>query len=93
MEEEELRIWQKASENMYFPPMDERGIIPQDENFMEKTIWNFADTPPNKYPLLLHYHPLEIYRHQVCKQADLILAMFLLHHHFTLEEKAANVHY
>ncbi|RQD70302.1 MAG: glycoside hydrolase family 65 protein [Tindallia sp. MSAO_Bac2] len=93
LEEEELHIWQKASENMYFPPKNDKEIIPQDENFMEKTVWNFADTPADQYPLLLHYHPLEIYRHQVCKQADLILAMFLLHHRFTLEEKAANVRY
>ncbi len=93
LEEKERLLWQKASENMYYASKDEKGIIPQDDSFMEKAYWNFEATPSEQYPLLLHYHPLEIYRHQVCKQADLVLAMFLLHTHFTLQEKATNVHY
>ena len=31
--------------------------------------------PPDHYPLLLHYHPLELYRHQVIKQADVVMAI------------------
>ena len=42
-------------------------------------------TPKEKYPLLLHYHPLTLYRHQVCKQPDTILAHFLVEDEHDLE--------
>ena len=45
------------------------------------------NTPKDNYPLLLHYHPLVIYRHQVCKQADVVLALLLLSNEFTLDDK------
>ncbi|SDY23022.1 glycoside hydrolase family 65 protein [Tindallia californiensis] len=93
LDEKEEYKWKKASENMFFPSKNEEGIVPQDEHFLEKEKWNFHTTPAEHYPLLLHYHPLEIYRHQVCKQADLVLAMFLVHKHFTIEEKTTNTHY
>lgn len=93
LEESERNLWKEASEKMYYPSKNKKGIIPQDDDFMEKALWNFQQTPASQYPLLLHYHPLDIYRHQVCKQADLILAMFLLHKQFTIEEKDTNVHY
>jgi hypothetical protein len=47
-------------------------------------------TRPGNYPLLLFYHPLNIYRHQVIKQADVVLAMFLLGHEFSLDAKQRN---
>jgi alpha,alpha-trehalose phosphorylase len=56
-------------------------------------VWDFANTPPEHYPLLLHYHPLTIYRHQVIKQADVVLAMFLLGDEFDDEQKRANFTY
>jgi alpha,alpha-trehalose phosphorylase len=42
---------------------------------------------------MLHYHPLVIYRFQVIKQADVVLAMFLHGDRFTPEEKRADVEY
>src|SRR5690606_35619974 len=63
---------------------------PQDAEFLEKEPWDFAATPPERYPLLLHYHPLVIYRHQVIKQADILLAMFLLGNEFSQEQKRRN---
>ena len=53
-------------------------IIPQDDDFLDKEPWDFRNTPADHYPLLLFYHPLNIYRKQVIKQADVVLAMFLL---------------
>ena len=55
--------------------------------------WDFDNTPPDKYPLLLHYHPLVIYRHQVLKQADVVLAMVLRSDQFSLEQKRRNFDY
>ncbi len=75
--------WKHAAEHMLIPYDEHTGIFPQDDNFFEREPWDFANTPPEHYPLLLHYHPLEIYRKQVLKQSDLLLAMFLLRKHFT----------
>ena len=50
---------------------------PRTTSFLDLEPWDFEGTPPDKYPLLLHFHPLVIYRHQVLKQADVVLAMFL----------------
>lgn len=74
----EVSTWQQAAERMYLPYDPERGINPQDDTFLQKAVWDFANTPKENYPLLLHYHPLTLYRHQVCKQADTVLAHFLL---------------
>lgn len=85
--EDELQFWKKAADNMYIPYNDELEIYLQDDSFLDKTPWDFENTPKENYPLLLHYHPLVIYRHQVCKQADLVLAEFLLNHKFDIEQK------
>jgi alpha,alpha-trehalose phosphorylase len=86
----EVEEWKRAAETMYIPFDAATGIYPQDDSFLGREPWDFKNTPPEKYPLLLFYHPLNIYRHQVIKQADVILAMFLLGHEFSLEEKKRN---
>jgi len=91
--EKECAEWQKAADAMYLPHDERRGIHPQDDSFLQKEVWDFANTPADKYPLLLHYHPLNLYRHQVIKQADTILALFLLGHRFDLGEKKRNFDY
>lgn len=78
LKEEEIREFQKAAENMYLPYDDKLKINPQDDSFLQKRKWDLADIPKNKFPLLLHYHPLHLYRHQICKQADTIMAHFIL---------------
>ncbi|RKD29538.1 glycoside hydrolase family 65 protein [Thermohalobacter berrensis] len=93
LKEEEVQEWKKAADNMYLPYDKKLGIHPQDDTFLEKPIWDFENTPDDKYPLLLHYHPLVIYRHQVCKQADVLLALFLLGDKFTWEEKKRDYDY
>jgi alpha,alpha-trehalose phosphorylase len=89
----EVAEWERAAAAMHVPYDERRGIHPQDSSFLEREPWDFAHTPLDRYPLLLHYHPLVIYRHQVIKQADIVLAMFLLGHEFTTEEKRANFDY
>ena len=69
------------------------GIHPQDSHFLDREVWDLKATPADKRPLLLHYHPLVIYRFQVLKQADVVLALFLQGDHFRLEEKRADFDY
>jgi alpha,alpha-trehalose phosphorylase len=93
LRDDEPASWRRCADAMYVPYDSDRGVHPQDANFLEKEVWDFAGTPADHYPLLLHYHPLVIYRHQVLKQADVVLAMFLLSDEFTLEQKRRNFDY
>ena len=90
LEPSEVKAWIRAAENMYVPYDEKRKIIPQDDEFLDKERWDFRNTPADHYPLLLFYHPLNIYRKQVIKQADVILAMFLLGDVFPPETKKRN---
>lgn len=75
--DDELTAIEMASKDMFFPYDEELGISPQDDSFLQKPIWDIASTPKEEFPLLLHYHPLHLYRYQVCKQADTVLSHFL----------------
>ena len=66
------------SEKMYLPYDEELDINPQDDSFLSKKVWDIANTPKEKFPLLLHYHPMYLYRFQVCKQADTVLSHFVM---------------
>lgn len=89
----EIALWQKAAERMYIPYDPDLKIYAQDDTFLAKPVWDLEATPPEKFPLLLHYHPLLIYRAQVCKQPDVVLALFLLSEQFTTAEKKRNYDY
>ena len=93
VDDHELAGWHRACDAMYIPYDDDLGIHPQDDSFLERERWDFASTPPERYPLLLHFHPLVIYRHQVLKQADVVLAMYLRGEHFPIEQKRRNFDY
>jgi alpha,alpha-trehalose phosphorylase len=89
----EVEQWRRAADNMYVPFEKAIGIHPQDDSFLDRKVWDLKNTPKDKFPLLLHFHPLVIYRHQVIKQADVVLAMFLLGHKFSADEKKLNFEY
>src|SRR3989440_253701 len=84
---EEVGAWRAAADSMVLPYDEKLGVHPQAERFTEQAPWDFADTPPESYPLLLHYPYFQLYRHQVVKQADLVLALHLRGDAFTLEQK------
>lgn len=77
LSDDEIAGWLRAADAMYLPFDERLGIVAQDDTFLDKPVWDFAGTPPEKYPLLMHHHPLTLYRHQVCKQADAVLALVL----------------
>lgn len=85
LSENEVEAWESAGENMYLPYDETLGINAQDDSFLQKARWDMKKTPREKFPLLLHYHPLTLYRHQVLKQADTVLAHFLLEDEQSLE--------
>ncbi len=93
LDPEEPEIWEKAADAMHIPFSPALGIHPQDAVFLEREVWDLENTPDEQRPLLLHFHPLVIYRYQVLKQADVVLALFLQGNHFTEAEKLADFQY
>ncbi len=91
--DEEAAGWRDAAKAMMIPYDTELGVHPQSEGFTEHQVWDFESTKPEQYPLLLHFPYFDLYRKQVVKQADLVLALHLRGDAFTTEEKARNFAY
>lgn len=89
----EVGAWERAAEGMYVPYSEDLGVHPQDAHFLEREVWDLAATPSDQKPLLLHFHPLVIYRFQVLKQADVVLALLLAGDEFSREQKQRDFEY
>jgi len=90
---EEIASWRDAAKAMFVPYDEALGVHPQADGFTNHQIWDFANTTPEQYPLLLHFPYFDLYRKQVVKQADLVLAMHLRGDAFTAEQKERNFSY
>src|SRR5205823_3813867 len=82
-----------AAEAIVIPYDADLQVHCQSEGFTQHQRWDFEGTPPDRYPLLLHFPYFDLYRKQVVKQADLVLAMQVRGDAFTDEEKARNFDY
>src|SRR6266568_4997893 len=89
----EVKSWRRAAENLYIPYDTELKVHKQASQFTDHERWDFAHTKSDQYPLFLHFPYFDLYRKQVVKQADLVLAMHLRGDAFTAEEKARNFTY
>jgi alpha,alpha-trehalose phosphorylase len=90
---EEAAGWRDAARAMLIPYDEGRGVHPQSEGFTEHERWDFAHTGSDQYPLFLHFPYFDLYRKQVVKQADLVLALQLRGDAFSAEEKARDFDY
>ena len=90
---EEAASWRDAADAMAIPYDQRLGVHPQSEGFTDHAPWDFQNTRPDQYPLLLHFPYFDLYRKQVTKQADLVLAMILRGECFSLEQKQRNFDY
>jgi alpha,alpha-trehalose phosphorylase len=90
---EEAASWRDAADKMHVPYDERLGVHPQADRFTRHQVWDFARTSPDQYPLLLHFPYFDLYRKQVVKQADLVLAMLLCPTEFTAEQKLRNFDY
>ncbi|TWP46882.1 glycoside hydrolase family 65 protein [Lentzea tibetensis] len=90
---DELAAWTSAADKMTIPYDTLLEVHPQSENFTKHAEWDFENTPEDCYPLLLNYPYFDLYRKQVVKQADLVLAMQLRGDAFTAEQKERNFAY
>ncbi|WP_030348379.1 glycoside hydrolase family 65 protein [Streptomyces sp. NRRL S-1022] len=76
VDEEESADWRDAAEAMHVPYNEELGVHEQHAGFTRYQRWDFDGTRADQYPLLLHFPYFDLYRKQVVKQADLVLAMY-----------------
>jgi alpha,alpha-trehalose phosphorylase len=90
---EEAASWRDAAADMFVPYDERLGVHPQHDGFTQYARWDFAGTPEHHFPLLLHYPYFQLYRKQVVKQADVVLAMQLCGDAFTQAQKARNFAY
>jgi alpha,alpha-trehalose phosphorylase len=93
VDEREIADWRDAADRIVVPYDEDREVHPQAESFTEHEPWDFSSTGEDRYPLLLHYPYFELYRRQVVKQADLVLALYACGDRFTAEEKARDFAY
>ena len=93
VDDEEAAAWRDAAQAILVPYDKERQVHAQAESFTEHEIWDFGATAPEQYPLLLHFPYFDLYRKQVIKQADLVLALHLRGDAFSDEEKARDFAY
>ena len=90
---DEIAAWARAADAMCVPYDDKLGVHPQAEQFTDLAAWDFAQTRPDQYPLMLHFPYLQLYRKQVVKQADLVMALYKRGDAFTADEKARDFAY
>jgi alpha,alpha-trehalose phosphorylase len=90
---EEMADWRAAADHMLIPYDQRLGVHAQAECFTDHEIWNFAGTRADQYPLMLHFPYFDLYRKQVVKQPDLVLAMQVCGDLFTDEQKTRNFDY
>jgi alpha,alpha-trehalose phosphorylase len=93
VDSEEAATWRDAATAMFIPYDEALGVHPQAAGFTGHQVWDFASTKADEYPLLLHFPYFDLYRKQVVKQADLVLAMQTCPDSFTAEQKARNFDY
>ena len=90
---EEAAAWRDAARDIVIPWDEALGVHPQSEGFTNHQVWDFEHTEPDQYPLLLHFPYFDLYRKQVVKQADLVLALHIFGDAFSEEEKARDFDY
>jgi alpha,alpha-trehalose phosphorylase len=93
VDEEEAASWRDAAAKMLIPYDEALEVHPQSERFTEHQRWDFEACSEAQYPLLLNFPYFDLYRKQVVKQADLVLALYVRGDAFTAEEKARDFEY
>ena len=91
--ESEVASWRNAAAAIVVPFDFELGVTSQSEGFTRYRSWDFAATPAERYPLLLHYPYYLLYSSRVVKQADLVFALYLCGDHFDAEQKRRDFRY
>lgn len=87
VDDDEIGRWESTAAAMHIPYDDARGVHPQSAGFTDLERWDFDATRADQYLLHDHFPYFQLYRKQVIKQADLVLALYFAHEEFTPEQK------
>ncbi|MEV4637021.1 glycosyl hydrolase family 65 protein [Actinoplanes sp. NPDC049548] len=90
---DEISEWRSVARRLFIPYASRREVHEQHSGFTRLQEWDFDGTKDDDYPLMLNFPYLDLYRRQVVKQADLVLAMMLRGDAFSPEEKRRNFVY
>ncbi len=73
--EEEIQSFSQAAQQMLLLYDEELDINPQDDSFLTKKEWDFENEKrEGTGPVMQWNHLFQLYRYQMCKQADTVLA-------------------
>lgn len=86
----ETARWQEIIDGMYLPEDKERGIIVQDDGYMDKELTTTDDIPPAERPINQCWSWDRILRSCYIKQGDVLLGMYLYGAHFDKETIGRN---
>jgi alpha,alpha-trehalose phosphorylase len=93
VDNEEIAEWRDAAAAIVIPYNHELQVHEQAENFTRHERWDFESTGDDQYPLLLNFPYYDLYRKQVVKQADLVMALYLHGNRFDAKQKARDFEY
>nr|SFZ89125.1 Maltose phosphorylase / Trehalose phosphorylase [Loigolactobacillus rennini] len=85
--QDERAAFAEVADKMYLPYDAKHKIKLQDDNAPNRPQFDIAHEPATNFPLLLHYHPLVLYRYQLNKQADTLMSALL----FPLDQDEAQL--
>lgn len=92
LDNNEFDRWQRAADNMYYRYNEQYGIHEQDDSFVRNNDVDMTTIPKN-VDIREKYHPLDLWRVKVSKQADIVLLNFIQGDKFTYDEKMRDYDY
>ncbi len=93
VDDDERARWTAAAAGVVVPYADDLGVTEQSAGFTRHPVWDFARAPDGWTPYEDRVHYTELYRHQLVKQADLVLALVVAGDRFTTEQKRRDFAY
>ena len=89
----ERASWERAADAVVVPVDADRGVTQQARGFTDLAVWDLDGARPEDYPLHTSAHYSALYRHQVLKQCDVVMAAHLVDDAFTTEQKRRDLEY
>ena len=89
LSEKESQEWLEAADAVFIPWNEELGIHEQDDAFLYRDPVDM-DSIRRDHDIREDMHPLNLWRMQVVKQADVVLLMFVLSERFSIDQKRSN---
>lgn len=93
VDDDERTRWSAAAESVVIPYAEDLGVTEQSAGFTRHPRWDWSRSPDGWAPFESHVHYTELYRHQLVKQADLVVALAVDHERFTPEQKRRDFAY